>query len=115
MSPHRRDIRAWTLDRAAAERYQALTQVFTVVAASASQSWTAPSVAWCFVAAADPDRIEPMFTEIHVWRAREADFEVGGRRQGVFAHDWRAEPAHEWFRLKAERASRIGTIPPAGR
>ena len=40
---------------------------------------------------------------------------TGPVRQGVFAHDWRAEPAHEWFRLKAERASRIGTLPPAGR
>ena len=48
-----------------------------------------------------------MFTEIHMWRVRDADFEVGGRRYGVFAHDWRVEPAREWLRLKAERASRI--------
>jgi len=54
-----------------------------------------------------------MFTEIHIWRAREADFEVGGRRQGVFAHDWRAEPAPDWFRLKAERAGRIPPLPPS--
>jgi hypothetical protein len=38
---------------------------------------------------------------------RDADFEIDGRRYGVFAHDWRVEPAHEWLRLKAERASRI--------
>jgi hypothetical protein len=25
----------------------------------------------------------------------------------VFGHDWRVEPAQEWLRLKAERASRI--------
>ena len=55
-----------------------------------------------------------MFTEIHIWRAREADFEVGGRRQGVFAHDWRAEPAPDWFRLKAERAGRISAAPSVG-
>jgi len=64
-------------------------------------------------AAADPELLAPMFTEIHIWRAREADFEVGGRRQGVFAHDWRAEPAPDWFRLKAERAGRIPPLPPA--
>jgi hypothetical protein len=54
---------------------------------------------------ADPDLTEPMFTEIHMWHVREADFEVDGRRYGVFAHDWRVEPAQEWLRLKAERAS----------
>ena len=89
------------------ERHQALTQVFTVVAATCSQNWIAPKVAWSFVTMADPDPIEPMFTEIHMWRVRDADFEIGGRRYGVFAHDWRTEPAQEWLRLKAQRASRI--------
>jgi DNA-binding winged helix-turn-helix (wHTH) protein len=97
-----------------AERHQAITQVFTVVGAMCSQSWIGPKVAWSFVTMADPDLTEPMFTEIHIWRLREADFEVGGRRYGVFAHDWRVEPAQEWLRLKAERASRIeGAITKA--
>jgi hypothetical protein len=90
-----------------AERHQAVTRVFTLVAATTSQSWMAPKLAWCFMTMADPDLVEPLLTEIHIWRAREADFEVGGRRYGVFAHDWRVEPADEWLRLKAERASRI--------
>jgi hypothetical protein len=89
------------------ERHQALTPVFTLVAATCSQSWTTTKVAWCFVAMANPDLLEPMFTEIHSSRAREADFEIGGRRYGVFAHDWRVEPAEHWLRLKAERALRI--------
>ena len=58
--------------------------------------------------------IEPLFTELHVWRARDADFEVGGRRYGVFAHDWRVENAEQWIRLKAERAWRIEHAPPPG-
>jgi hypothetical protein len=78
------------------ESHQALTRVLTLVAATCSQSWTATtSLAWCFVAMADPDLMEPMFKEIHIWRAREADFEIGGRRYGVFAHDWRVEPAEQ--------------------
>ena len=93
-----------------AERYQSPSQVFTVVAAISSESWVGPNVAWSFVATADPDLIEPMFTEIHLWRVRELDFDVGGRRYGVFAHDWRVEPAEAWLRLKAERASRIDGI-----
>jgi hypothetical protein len=48
-----------------------------------------------------------MFTEIHIWRTPGADFEIDGRRYGVFAHDWRIETATEWLRLKAERAWRI--------
>jgi DNA-binding winged helix-turn-helix (wHTH) protein len=91
-----------------AQRHQGLTRVFPLVAATCSQSWTTiPKLAWCFIAMANPDLVEPLFTEIHIWRAREADFEIDGRRYGVFAHDWRIEPAGEWLRLKAERASRI--------
>jgi len=90
-----------------AERHQAITQVFTVVAAITSQSWIGPAVSWSFVAMADPDLMEPMFTEVHMWRVSDADFEVGGRRYGVFGHDWRVESAQAWLRLKAERALRI--------
>ena len=87
------------------ERYQ--QQVPAPVAASSSLTWTAPGLAWCFLATAVPDAMEPMFTELHIWRTREADFEVGGRRYGVFAHDWRVENAEQWLRLKAERAWRL--------
>jgi DNA-binding winged helix-turn-helix (wHTH) protein len=93
------------------DRYQA--QVLAPVSASASQSWTAPGLAWCFVAVADPDAMAPFFAELHIWRTPEADFEVGGRRYGVFAHDWRVENVEQWLRLKAERAWRIEHDPPA--
>ena len=92
------------------ERYQA--QVLAPVATTASKSWTTPGLAWCFLAVADPDLMEPLFTELHIWRVRDADFEVGGRRYGVFAHDWRVENAEQWLRLKAERAWRLeGALP----
>jgi AcrR family transcriptional regulator len=90
-----------------AERHQALTQAFTVVSASWLQRSIAPQTAWSFVAAADPDLLDPMFTDLHVWRVREADFEIEGRRYGVFAHDWRIECQPEWLRYKARRASRL--------
>jgi DNA-binding winged helix-turn-helix (wHTH) protein len=96
-----------------AERHQAITPVFGVVAAISSQSWMGPRVSWSFVAMAHPDLMEPMFTEIRIWRVRDADFEVGGRRYGVFAHDWRVEDAQAWLRLKAERAVRIESALPA--
>jgi DNA-binding winged helix-turn-helix (wHTH) protein len=93
------------------ECYQA--HVLAPIAASCSQNWTAPRLAWCFIAVADPDMLEPMFTELHIWRVRDADFEVDGRRYGVFAHDWRVENAEQWLRLKADRAWRIeDALPP---
>ena len=95
------------------ERYQA--QILAPVAASCSQNWTAPGLAWCFVAASTPDVIEPMFHELHIWRVRDADFQVGDRLYGVFAHDWRVETAQQWLRLKAERAWRIEDALPEAR
>jgi DNA-binding winged helix-turn-helix (wHTH) protein len=92
------------------ECHQGPTRVFPLVAATCSQSWMAPTLAWSFISMAHPDVTEPLFTEIHIWRAREADFEIDGRRYGVFAHDWRAEPAAEWLRLKAERAMRVDGV-----
>ena len=95
------------------ERYQ--VPVPACIAASASQHWVAPGLAWGFIAVAQPDLFEPLFTELHVWRARDADFEVDGRRYGVFAHDWRVENAEQWLRLKAERAWRIEHGVPSAR
>ena len=94
------------------ERYQ--TQVLAAIAASCSQNWTAPGLAWCFVAVTEPEAIEPLFSELHIWRTPDADFELDGRRYSVFAHDWRVENADAWRRLKAERAWRADTAtsPP---
>lgn len=39
-------------------------------------------------------------------RATEAEFEVGGRRYAVYAHDWRAEPILAWLDRMAERELR---------
>jgi hypothetical protein len=36
-------------------------------------------------------------------RVPEADFEVGGRRYGVFAHDWRRTGVEAWFELMEAR------------
>ena len=90
-----------------AERHQALTQAFTVTSASWLQRSIAPRTAWSFAAMANPDVMEPMFVDLHIWRVHEADFEVDGRHHGVFAHDWRVEPQQEWMRYKAQRASRV--------
>jgi AAA ATPase domain len=66
---------------------------------------TQPGVAWNFAAQADPELYEPLITGINWPRAPQADFTVGDRRYGVFAHDWRIEPPAQWI------AARVGLQP----
>jgi hypothetical protein len=98
----------------ACEGYQTNRATMNVVASNSSAYWTShPTLAWNFAAVADADHFAPMFTSIHVWRAAQADFEVGGRRYGVFAHDWRAESIAQWLQAKVERASQYDAGAPA--
>jgi hypothetical protein len=53
----------------------------------------------------------PVFTYVDLVRVSEADFEVGGRRYGAYAHDWRVTPPMAWLDLLAERE--ISTEPLA--
>lgn len=64
---------------------------------------TTPNLAWTFCCMADPAAWEGVFTYINFCRVAEADFDVGGRRYGGFAHDWRAEPLSVWNQILAER------------
>jgi hypothetical protein len=80
--------------------YQEIT-TSTLVAAVAGIRWlTTPKLAWSFPVVANPDFWEPHFAVVGFARVPEADFEVGGRRYGVFAHDWRAEPPLAWIEHK---------------
>jgi hypothetical protein len=65
---------------------------------------TTPNLASTFCCLADPSAWEGVFAYINFCRTTGADFEVGGRCYGCFAHDWRAEPLQVWNELMAERA-----------
>ena len=41
-----------------------------------------------------------MFEAIRFPRSQDADFMVGGRTYGVFAHDWRIDPLPGWIEVK---------------
>lgn len=67
--------------------------------------------AWDFIGAyTDPDAMEPILNHIDYHRVPEAEFEVGGMRHGVFAHDWRRVGPDEWLDLMASRE--IAAEPP---
>ncbi len=88
------------------DAYQDVSPALNLAAINCSIHWTSnPKLAWNFVAIADPAFHEPHFTGVRVPRAPAADFEVGGHRYGVFAHDWRQEPAAAWMGLKYKAVS----------
>jgi hypothetical protein len=63
-----------------------------------------PNLSWDFVALSDPDRWNEYFAAGDVPRADGADFSIGGRRFGLFAHDFREVPVDAWTQLWSERA-----------
>jgi hypothetical protein len=86
------------------DAYQAPSPAINLAAIHSTIYWTThPKLAWNFLTIADPAFYQPHFAVINMRRSPEADFEVGGRRYGVFSHDWRVEPASAWLQIKAER------------
>jgi hypothetical protein len=63
-----------------------------------------PNLAWDFLALAEPERWDAYFAAADMPRAAGADFWVGGRRYGLFAHDFRQVPVDALLELVTERA-----------
>jgi energy-coupling factor transporter ATP-binding protein EcfA2 len=62
------------------------------------------NLAWDFLTLAEPERWDDYFAAADLPRAAGADFLVGGRRYGLFAHDFRRVPVHDLLQLVTERA-----------
>lgn len=60
-------------------------------------------LAFTFFPCAEPDFWAAMFAYADLARLPEADFEVGGRRYGVYGHDWRVVSPDAWQELLAQR------------
>jgi hypothetical protein len=63
-----------------------------------------PNLAWDFLTLAEPERWDAYFAAADLPRATGADFWVGGRRYGLFAHDFRQVPVDALLELVTERA-----------
>jgi hypothetical protein len=63
-----------------------------------------PNLSWDFVTLSEPDRWNQYFAAGDLPRADGADFSVGDRRYGLFAHDFRKVPVDAWIELWSERA-----------
>ncbi len=72
-----------------------------------------PELSWDFLTLHEPERWDDYFAVADLPRAEGADFTVGGRRYGLFAHDFRQVPVDAWLELVTERAlSQDPTLPP---
>lgn len=71
-----------------------------------------PNLAWDFLTLAEPERWDKFFAITGLPRAPGADFELGGRRYGLFAHDFRRLPVDAWLELQTERALARDFTPP---
>jgi hypothetical protein len=63
-----------------------------------------PHLSWDFLALAEPDRWNSYFAAVDLPRADGADFTVGNRRYGLFAHDFRKVPVEATAEIWTERA-----------
>jgi hypothetical protein len=99
----------------AQDTYQGVstTQSLTFVNAVRHYLSTA-NLACSFFACTEPDFWAPVFAYADLHRIPDADFEVGGRRYGVYWHDWRATPPMVWLQLLAGREIATGqsVTPP---
>ncbi len=65
---------------------------------------------YTFMTCADPDFWAPGFAYAEIKRTEALDFEIDGRRTGVYAHDWRLMPPAAWLELLGERE--LATFTP---
>jgi hypothetical protein len=83
-----------------------------LLAMSCCRHWlTRPRLAWSFVAVADADYWQPLFSHLNFRFSPAAGFEVDGRRYAVYTHDWRAEPPLAWYELMSERELLSEPVP----
>lgn len=88
-----------------AETYQGPSPTLNAVPILTLQrQLTTRHLAWDFLALAEPDRWEGYFAAADVPRAVGADFSVGPRHYGLFAHDFRRVPVEAMTERWTERA-----------
>jgi hypothetical protein len=88
----------------ARDTYQEVSAMQSLIFGNIVQYYlTTPGLAFSFFPTADPLFWAPAFAYFDLMRLPQADFEVSGRRYGVYAHDWRVTPPMAWLDLLATR------------
>ena len=88
----------------ASDTYQAVSPTQSLIFINFVQYFqNTPGLAYTFLPCAEADAWTPMLSYFDLMRLPEADFEVGGRRYGVYGHDWRVVSPTAWRELLAKR------------
>lgn len=107
-------VRHWMSVRA----HQAVSPVQTYLTMHLVRAYLAtPGLAHVYICCADPEFWTAAMAYTDFRRVAGADVEIGGRRYGLFGHDWRAVPPMAWMTLLAGRemeADPLGSPPPEG-
>lgn len=98
----------------ARDGYQAVSPVQSRLFLNMVQHYlTTPGLALTFLPCADPDFWAPFFAYGDQQRRSDLDFTVGGRRYGVYGHDWRAVSPLAWLTLVGDREISAELAQPA--
>lgn len=107
--PHERVTQTrFVIDRSEHQRPSATLNLVPVL--TLQRYLQTPELAWDFLTLAEPDRWDEYFAIADLPRVARGDFEVGGRRFGLFAHDFRAVPVDALITLWTERALAQGDL-----
>jgi len=101
----------------ARDTYQGISPIQSLIFIQVAKHYlTTPGLAITFFPCADPDFWAAILSYAELTRYPEADFEVGGKRYGIYGHDWRAMTPAMWIaRLAEKEVGGTGqvTSPPA--
>lgn len=96
------------------EAYQGVSAIQSLIFVNAVRHYlTTPNLAITLFPVADVNFWAGVFGYASLDRIPSADFTVGGRRYGVYGHDWRIMPPVAWLALLAERETGLlSDVPP---
>jgi hypothetical protein len=96
------------------DAYQAPSSTVNGVPLVTLQRYLAmPNLAWDYLTLFEPEPYNEYFAMADMLRAAGADFVVGGRRYGLFGHDFRQRPVDALIALWIERALAQGFVSAA--
>jgi hypothetical protein len=99
----------------ARDTYQGVSPIQSLIFVNIVRHYlTTPGLAYTFIPCVEPEIWAAGFAYGDLARLAEADFEIGGRRYGIYGRDWRASPPTAWLALMAEREiSDTSEVAPA--
>ena len=84
--------------------YQGISPIQSLIFIHVAKHYlTSPALAFTFFPCAEPDFWAAILSYAELTRYPEADFEIGGKRYGIYGHDWRAMTPAVWIGRLAEK------------